>query len=179
MFNKLAAYQVDENLYAGEKPYSLFEQDEIIDELKAHEVDTIISLMEEDENQYDTSSLANEFELLNFQIVDNSVPSMKTIDKILSNIDKNKITYIHCNLGLGRTGILVASYLHKIYGYESIDLLDKIIELKKDSKLSNKSSPITKQQLDFVRIQLVSKRKTDLHSSMSDEEIIQTFIKKL
>lgn len=179
MFNKLAAYKVDENLYAGEKPYSLFEQDEMIEELKSYGIDTIISLMEKDESQYDISELENEFKLFNFPILDNSVPSMKTINEILSHIDNNNTTYLHCNLGLGRTGILVASYLHQTYGYESVDIIDKIDELKKNTRLFKYSSPITKQQIDFVKIQLISNRERYLHSGMSEEEIIQTFINKL
>lgn len=156
MFKSLGAYQVDEILYAGEKPYSLFDQDLVIHELKAHGINTIVNLMEEHEfNRYDSNSLNAEFEVLSFPIVDNSVTDLETIARILSHIKNDSITYVHCNLGLGRTGIIVASYLHKIHGYQSSDILQKISELKENSTLSSKASPITKEQVDFVKTQLV------------------------
>ena len=150
MFNILSAYQVDTNLFAGQKPYSLFDEDEIIDELKSKNIKKIISLMETNEINYNLTNFEKNFELLSFPIIDNTVPSYDVIQNILNNISNDVTTYVHCNLGLGRTGIIVGVYLAQRYGLCGDSILKKIDELKINSKLQNNKSPITKEQIDFI-----------------------------
>lgn len=150
-FDTLSAYEVDDILYAGEKPYSLFDQGLMIEELKANGITSIINLMQDHEyNTYNINLINDEFNVINFPILDNSVPSEDMICEIIYNINKNEKTYIHCNLGLGRTGVVVASYLHEKYGYKSRNLIKRIDELKLTSGLWDKKSPITKAQVEFV-----------------------------
>lgn len=150
-FIELAAYSVDEILCAGEKPYSLFAQDEIIYELKNSGVTTIINLMQEHEfNMYHAEDINKEFKVVNIPIIDNSVPSLDVLYKIIHIIDSSKKTYIHCNLGLGRTGVIVGYYLYKKYAYIGPSIIQKIEALKLESELASKKSPITKEQIKFI-----------------------------
>jgi len=150
-FLELAAYEIDEILCVGEKPYSMFMQDEIIIELKNSGVTTIINLMQEHEfNMYDLNPLHKEFKLINIPIIDNTVPDKDILYKLINIIDSSTKTYLHCNLGLGRTGVVLAFYLHEKYGFKGNGLVQRIKELKMDSKLETKNSPITKSQIEFV-----------------------------
>ena len=150
-FIELGAYEVDDILCAGEKPYSLFDQDLIVEELHTNGIKTIINLMQKEEfENYTTPLLEDNFKIINFPILDNSVPSKDIILHILHIINKSEKTYVHCNLGLGRTGIIIASYLHQKYAYRSKTILQKIKELKYSSKLFDKASPITQEQIAFV-----------------------------
>ena len=151
-FYEISAYKVDNILYAGEKPYSLFFQEEIIDELKAKGITHIINLMQSHEYKcYDTSLFSNNFKITNIELVDNSVPEIDKILEVLYAIDNNEKTYLHCNLGLGRTGVMVAVYLSKKYAFVPDTLISKIEELKQNSKLHPFSSPVTKEQREFVK----------------------------
>ena len=134
-FVELAAYEVDEILCVGEKPYSMFMQEEIISELKNSGVTTIINLMQEHEfNMYDLNPLNKEFKIINIPIIDNTVPDKDILYKVINIIDSSAKTYIHCNLGLGRTDIVVAFYLYNKYGY-SKDCLQQRIEYLKNKLL--------------------------------------------
>jgi len=106
--------------------------------------------METNEINYNLTNFEKNFEMLSFPIVDNTVPSYDVIQNILNNISSDISTYIHCNLGLGRTGIIVGVYLAQKYQLQGDYLLKKIDELKIDSKLQNNKSPITKEQIDFI-----------------------------
>lgn len=150
-FQVLNAYEIDDILCTGEKPYSLFHQDFVIEELKNNGVTTIINLMEEHEyHKYNLVSLKKEFTVINFPIVDKSVPNIETIYKIIHSIAHSQKTYIHSNAGLGRTTVLVGYYLYKKYAYTGENIIKKIEELKKDSKLVSTKISITKAQEEFL-----------------------------
>jgi len=117
-FTCLKAYDVDDILCAGEKPYSLFEQSRVIQELKDNGITTIINLMQKKEIQHNQAEISKEFKVLNIPIVKNGVPSIEVLYKIMHIIDSSEKTYIHCDLGIGRTDVVVAFYLYKKYGYQ-------------------------------------------------------------
>lgn len=113
-FTMLKAYDVDERVCAGEKPYSLFEQTRVIQELKDKGITTIINLMQEKEIKYKQTELSKEFTIINVPVVKNSLPSRETLDEIIHIIDSSEKTYIHCDLGLRRVSAVVEFYLNKI-----------------------------------------------------------------
>ena len=150
-FIELAAYEVDNILCAGKKPYSLFMQDQMICELQSSGVTTIVNLMQEYEfMKYNWEILHKEFKVINIPIIDKSVPSLDVLYKIINIIDNNKKTYIHCDLGLGRTGVVVAFYLYKKYAYRGLNILKKMKDLRLKSKLEVTQSPSTIEQRKFV-----------------------------
>jgi hypothetical protein len=150
-FIELAAYEVDDILSAGEKPYSLFAQDQIICELRDSGVTTIINLMQEHEfSRYNSEVLDKEFNLVNIPIVGNNLPDINTLHKIIYTIDKSKKTYIHCDGGLGRVGVVVGYYLYEKYGYRGCSIIQKIEKFKEKSKLASQKSPSSSEQIKFV-----------------------------
>jgi protein-tyrosine phosphatase len=150
-FIELAAYEVDDILCVGEKPYSLFMQDKILCELRSSGVTTIVNLMQEHEFlKYNSEVLHKEFKVINVPIIDNTPPSLEVLYKIIHIINSNKKTYIHCDLGLGRTGFVVAFYLYKKYAYKGLNILKRIKDLKLKSKFELNQSPSIEDQRKFV-----------------------------
>jgi len=149
-FKFLKAYDVDAILCAGTQPYSLFYQDEIIEELKDNGVTTIINLMQNKEMKYNTIAIEKEFKVLNFPIVENSVPSIDILYEIMHAINHSEKTYIHCDLGLGRTGVIVAYYLHKKYAYTGISIFQKMEKLRLDFIFNDKKLADTQEQREFI-----------------------------
>ncbi len=125
-------------------------------------VDAIINLMEEDECDYNGNPffdyaphlIDNKIKVYRFPIRDMAIPSPIQMSRILAQVDdcinNNKVVYVHCWGGLGRTGTVIGCYLIKKKIADTSSVLDMIIELKKDSGLSNFESPQTEDQRTFV-----------------------------
>ncbi len=135
-FVELRAYEVDEILCAGERPFSALKQDEIICELRNNGITTIINLMQEHEfSRYDLHKINKEFKVINIPVMDESILTLNILYKIIHIIDNNKKTYLHCDVGEGRTDVAIGYYLHKKYAYEGSALIQKLQELKLKSRL--------------------------------------------
>ncbi len=92
-FIELAAYEVDDILCAGEKPYSLFMQYQVICELRNRGVTTLLNLMQEHEFiKYNSEPLHKEFNVIHIPIIKNSIPSLEVLHKRIHIIDSNKKT---------------------------------------------------------------------------------------
>ena len=74
--------------------------------------------------------------------------------EILDLIDKcnleNKIVYIHCWGGVGRTGTVVGCYLIRHNLANKNNVFETIDYLKRTTSISNRMSPETNQQKDFI-----------------------------
>ena len=124
-------------------------------------VSIIINLMETEEkdkkNQYFfdySTSVKDSIETIRIPIKDLSVPTTSTMQKILDTIDKysrqNKIVYVHCWGGVGRTGTVVGCFLKRHGLANNSNVFDKINELKKDTSIAPRNSPETIEQMEFV-----------------------------
>lgn len=124
----------------------------MLSELKSIGITDIIDLREESEKR---EFLNINFTLHKIGFKDNSVPSIDILRKILNRINQlienKKSIYIHCHQGLGRTGIVVASYLMNKNSIDGVSALNILRELKSNSKLCSYNSPITREQIEFVK----------------------------
>jgi hypothetical protein len=111
-FIRLKAKNIDKNLSVGQTPYSLFEQELFIQELKDNGITTIISLEQKSEIGYDKKVLENEFEFINIPLPDKSIPTIENLDKIISIINKSKKCYIYSDSKSDRLNIIVNYYQH-------------------------------------------------------------------
>jgi len=134
-----------------------------------HGIRYVINLMEKEEKNFNGEMfqpyesqlhpLAKEMEisvkLMRMQIQDMDVPTAEGMIAILDEIDRllnqNRVIYVHCWGGRGRTGTVVGCYLARhglAVGEAALDLL---AELRKNDPISHLPSPETKIQADFVR----------------------------
>ncbi len=153
-------------LYPGSE--NLEEADRKFRRLLKAGISCLINLMEEDEINYlgspfipyqpvlerIASSRGLRVKCLRFPIRDLSIPSVQHMFQILDSIDEalgsGQPVYVHCLGGIGRTGTVVGCYLlrHGLAGPENV--LQHIVELRKDTPGLYVRSPETEEQRRFV-----------------------------
>ena len=149
-FQKLKACNIDKMLSVGVNPYSLFEQDLLIQELKDDGVTTLITLMQKSQIKYDTKALEKEFSIVYIPVADKKIPSIESLEKIIDTIDNSKKSYIHCDVGSNRLGVVIAYYIYKKYAYRGTSILEKIEALKRESTFSQTELTMSQQQEEFI-----------------------------
>jgi len=126
-----------------------------IDALISSGVTNFIDLTEEDENLLPYKALLEKASHERFPIRDVSVPnSPGTTVTILDTIDrhiwKERIVYLHCWGGIGRTGMIVGCWLAR-HGLEGELALLRLRELwRQCPKSSFRKSPETKEQERYI-----------------------------
>lgn len=122
----------------------------------------VVNLMEEDEKNYQDQLFhnyapvleANKIETQRFPIKDMSVPTVSQMTNILNYIDEahamQKIVYVHCWGGVGRTGMVIGCYLIRHGLANKTNVFDVIQKLKKESSIAERNSPETIEQRKFV-----------------------------
>lgn len=157
-------------LIAGEIPSAKTESSKLekIQGLLDCNIDVVINLMEDVEVDYndeiieDYSAILIEeaakrnkkIEIYRYPIKDLSVPTenqmIAILNKIDEQIDLGKKVYIHCWGGVGRTGTVVGSYLIR-HGYAEPDKVIYTIDyLKRTTSISQRESPETTEQCQFI-----------------------------
>lgn len=151
-------------LMAGEYPAAPDETESFrkLDGLIRAVIKTVINLTEEHERNYDgiplydyAPYLANHgIEVHRKAIRDVSVPAKDEMDAIIELIDRslkdNKPVYFHCWGGVWRTGTVLGCYLlHKKMATKE-NVFEHINYLKRTTSISNRQSPETEEQRDFV-----------------------------
>ena len=149
-FQKLKACNIDKMLSIGVNPYSLFEQKLLIDELKNNGVITLINLMDKEELRYPIKELEDEFDVVNISIPDKDLPSIESLYRIMYTVDNAQKSYMHCDIGLEKLGVVLAYYMHKRYGYKGEEVLKKIEELQRNSIFCAKELRLSQKQREFI-----------------------------
>jgi protein-tyrosine phosphatase len=92
-------------------------------------------------------------EYLRLSISDYTIPTREymqiILDRIEHELNADKVIYLHCYGGLGRTGTVVGCYLSQ-NGFKGNAALEELTHLRQASSKRNSTSPETQQQIDFV-----------------------------
>jgi protein-tyrosine phosphatase len=75
---------------------------------------------------------------------------MRILKQIDFYVNQQKVVYLHCWGGLGRTGTVVGCYLVSKGLADAQNVLDAISKLKSQSGLADKESPQTTAQREFI-----------------------------
>jgi protein-tyrosine phosphatase len=157
-------------LLAGEIPSAKTESSKLkkIQGLLDCSIDVVINLMEEVEVDHNDEIIENysstlyeeaakrnkKIEIYRYPIKDLSIPTENQMIAILNKIDEQiavgKKVFIHCWGGVGRTGTVIGSYLIR-HGYAHTDnVIETIKYLKRTTSISERDSPETEEQYQFV-----------------------------
>ncbi len=147
---------------AGEYPGSSDERmhEHKVQRLLALHVDLVIDLTDEGEGVPYAPLLMQEAQLLDravehrrFPILDFFVPDAEEMKQILDVIDAalaaNKIVYLHCMGGIGRTGTVVGCYLVR-HGLRGDQALETLANLRREVPCWYQQSPETSAQRELV-----------------------------
>ena len=155
---------IPNRLLAGEIPATRNEEESIakLSTLVNANVNVIINLMEDDERNYRDEPFFDYSNHLNpenvvmhrMSIRDLSIPSKEHMLRILDLIDEalnnNKVVYVHCWGGVGRTGTVVGCYLIEQNMATIDNVLQTIDYLKRTTPIKERNSPETDEQVNFV-----------------------------
>jgi atypical dual specificity phosphatase len=104
--------------------------------LRSLGVGQIVSLLEDDYGLESTWASSMRIGYKRFSIADFGAPGIEALKSILSAIDdglaSGHAVYVHCMMGLGRTGTIAACYLVK-EGMKAKDAIKKVRELRPGS----------------------------------------------
>jgi protein-tyrosine phosphatase len=142
---------------AGEYPRNKDEESSRvkIDALISAGVNAFIDLTEEDEDLLPYTALLEKASHERFPIRDVSVPnSVSTTVTILNTIDRHiqqdRVVYLHCWGGVGRTGMIVGCWLAR-HGLNGESALIRLRELWLQCRKSSfRKSPETKEQESYI-----------------------------
>lgn len=132
-------------------------------------IDSIVNLTEEGESTWSGVPLTPYDDLLNaqagahgfeinharFAIPDNNVISDAGYDRILGHIqrelDSDKVVYVHCWGGKGRTGTVIGAWLIDQEGLTYAEALRRMQELRRGTKKSQHPVPESEVQHQVLR----------------------------
>ena len=148
---------VSGKLLAGEYPRDKGEESSRakINALLSAGIKSFIDLTEEDEGLFSYSDLIGEASHQRFPIRDISIPSSSdftksVLDAIDSNIRQDKMTYVHCWGGVGRTGLIIGCWLAR-HKEGDTSALNRLRDLWRECpKSSRRKTPETPEQEQYV-----------------------------
>ena len=121
----------------------------------------VINLTEEHETDYAhflesvAAGMGIETVHRRFAVPDMELPATSLMTQILDtiddSIDEDMPVYVHCLMGIGRTGTVVGCYLVRHGLASGDDVLGKIAHLRMKDPTSYIRSPVTEGQCAFVR----------------------------
>lgn len=102
----------------------------------------------------EAAELGVDIEIYPHPIVDLDIPEPLEMKAILDQIDQalsdEKIVYVHCWGGIGRTGTVVGCYLVR-HGLDGENALKQLAELRKSTPKYRREAPEAPEQVKMVR----------------------------
>jgi protein-tyrosine phosphatase len=136
--DKMTSGEIGLTILPGRKDYSR-SIDEDLKQLKEYKVDTIIPLITDDEfDHFGVGELLEKYEEYDFNvkrlpIMDQLVSSHQEMKELIDYLDqrlqKNEKIVLHCVGGLGRSGLVAASYL-KYKGRNAEDAIQSVRKVR-------------------------------------------------
>ena len=121
----------------------------LLDLTEAGELEPYMDTLAKEAQRVDSAS-----EYLRRPVQDWGTPSAELMSTILDDIDAavevDKLVYVHCMAGLGRTGVVVGCYLVR-HGMSGQEALDEIPRLRHGISGGAMTSPYTEAQRQMVR----------------------------
>lgn len=141
--------------FAGECP---FEHPQSLHELYAMGIDVIVSLREELNPHMASEFIESQglaLSIYHVPIADFDIPTNQQMIVLMSIINSSlkekKSLYLSCAHGLGRTGVVIASFLAEHHGISGTDALGMMTDLRMRYGFRvESSSPETQEQIQFV-----------------------------
>ena len=108
--------------------------DEDFSLLAQNGIKVLINLTGYKDEYYKASALKYNIEMIDVFIVDFQAPSVESADGIIASIQAaltaDKQVAVHCQMGNGRTGLMLAYYFMKVDGLSADGAIKKIRELR-------------------------------------------------
>jgi protein-tyrosine phosphatase len=148
-------------LYGGEYPGSWDKEEHPykVKDLSSLGITTSICLMEQQElmlfspYQEEMTKTNPAFKMLNYSIVDMSVPTKPVMVEILDKIDEliaaEERIYVHCFGGHGRSGTVIGCWL-KRYGFKNQEVYLKLAYWRDQTLFGKTSSPQGAEQFAMI-----------------------------
>jgi protein-tyrosine phosphatase len=145
-------------LHAGECPWEISKEKSHIKVLLSMGIRNFITLRDDldiPEIRSTWNSIYPDISISQYPIRDYSVPERRVLDHILdtlqANIDSHRKTYVSCAKGLGRTGLVIASFLTDYYQISPEQALKHMNQLRLNKNFHNEyDSPETQEQINYV-----------------------------
>ena len=101
-----------------------------------------------------TDLLPETVEYVRYEILDRRLPEdspglKRLLHEVMTDARAGRVSYFHCQAGLGRTGTVMAVMLREL-GHGGQEALDELVRLRRDAHL-HEGSPEFEEQREFVR----------------------------
>lgn len=123
-------------LFRGTMPYEITTEEKILLDLKTNMIKQIVLLCPADECEFSTGTdlkavyEENNIKVINFPIIDKQVPELDNLRNLIEEIytdlstSDQKNTLVHCKGGTGRTGLVIACLVRRIFTMNHKDAID-------------------------------------------------------
>lgn len=119
------SWVLDGKIAGMERPGSLFELEEDLKFLRGAGIEVIVNLQEKEHFQQHTGFIVKNIPIEDFQAPEHA-HFKEFISYVTRHIDSGRSVLVHCRAGMGRTNIMLASFLVHHLGLDPNSALDRV-----------------------------------------------------